>query len=77
MTKSEFHALLDEMLELDPGSAQPGSQFRDLPGWDSMAVLNFIALMDEQFGVSILPKDLTKCKSVDDLANLASGRIES
>lgn len=75
MTLAGFYALIEEILELDPKSVRGDQPFRDLEGWDSMAVLNFIAMMDEQFEIVISPKDLAACVVVDDLARLAKEAV--
>jgi len=76
MEKSEFFGLIEEMLELEPKSIHGGTSFRDLPGWDSMAVLNFIALVDEQFNLPVNPKDLASCTTIADLTRFAGDQVE-
>lgn len=70
MNQQEFLALVEEAIEADAGTVQGDEALEDLDGWDSMAVLNFIALIDEQTGEIIDPKVLAECKTVQDLAAL-------
>jgi acyl carrier protein len=41
-----------------------------LEGWDSMAVLGFLAMADQQYAALIPPQRIPQCRTVDDLANL-------
>ena len=42
----------------------------DILGWDSVAILEFMAFADEKFGLSISGKELAACRSVNDLSGL-------
>ncbi len=75
MTKAEFYSELEGLLELKAGTIQGTETLRDLPGWDSMAVLSVIAMADEKLGEVIAPNALAECKTVNDLTNLFPGKI--
>ena len=70
MTKNEFIGDLAEMLETKADAIQIGSALTDLENWDSLAVLNFIALADAKYSLSISPPQLQQCTTVADLFNL-------
>lgn len=74
MNKREFLDLLEEVIGVDPGTLDGTETLAQL-GWDSLAVLVFIATIDERFGVDILPKELNKCKTVSDLMALLGDRV--
>ncbi len=74
MNKREFLSLLEEVIEADPGTIKGTETLEDL-GWDSLSVLGFIAAIDERFGFDISPKELNKCKTVDDLMALLGDRV--
>ena len=76
MKMNEFTAMLEEVLEMDPGTITAAAAFRELPGWNSMAMLGFMALMDESFGISVSPKEIEACVKVADLAALAGGKVQ-
>lgn len=76
MNKAQFFQLLDEMLELDPGSIRSGQRLADIPKWDSLAIMGFIALLDEHFGLSVPATKINECVTVDDLAALAGDKIQ-
>jgi len=71
MTKKEFIVALEEMLELDPGTLKGDELLSDIDGWDSMAAIGFIALVDSLSEITVDPGALAVCKSVSDLENLA------
>ncbi len=72
MNPTEFYALLDEMLELDPGTITGSERLEDLEGWDSLAVISFIALVDEKFDHLVETEKLAAAESVADLYALAA-----
>ena len=71
MDRDQFLVRMDELLELPSGSLKGPEQLEDLEGWDSLAVLSFIAMMDETYGVTVATKQIVACKTVDELAALA------
>ncbi|GGF24079.1 hypothetical protein GCM10011611_32710 [Aliidongia dinghuensis] len=77
MKTSDFLTLLDNTLDLPEGTLQGNEQLSDIPEWDSLAVISFIALVDEQFGVILEGEKLAEAKSVADLLALLSVQLEA
>jgi acyl carrier protein len=75
MTKAEFLGHLDEIMEQEPGTLKPGEALKDVPKWDSMTVVQFIAFADEEFNLAIPSAKLLACTTVDDLAALLSPHV--
>jgi len=71
MDRKEFLLALDEMLELDPGTLTGAEELESIDSWDSLAVISFIALVDERLGHVVEGEKLVKAKTVDDLLGLA------
>jgi acyl carrier protein len=71
MTREEFLAELDELVELSPGTLQGSEKLEELDEWTSMAIVGFIALADTHNGTKLGPKEIAKCSTVDDLLKLA------
>ncbi len=71
MTPTEFYAALDEMLELDPGTITGNERLEDIEAWDSLAVISFIALVDEKFDILVETEKLAAAESIADLYALA------
>ena len=72
MDKAEFCRKLESILELEPGAIQPSTRLDGLEEWDSVSVITFIAMVDQDYGVSVPPKSITQCQTVEDLANLVA-----
>jgi len=71
MDRKDFLLALDEMLELDAGTLTGAEELDSLDNWDSLAVISFIALVDEKLGLVVEGEKLAKAKTVDDLLALA------
>lgn len=75
MTRAEFLAALEEMLEADAGSLSPDTALDSLDSWDSLAVISFIALVDEHFDHVVAGEDLAKVKTIGDLLALTGADL--
>lgn len=71
MSKEKIIAELEEILEQDAGSLKEDTSLDSIPEWDSLAVISFIAAVDEQYGHVLNGDDLQKAKTVGDLVALA------
>ncbi len=71
MDRKEFLLALDEMLELDDGTLTGAEELEAIDAWDSLAVISFIALVDEKLGHVVEGEKLVKAKTVQDLLGLA------
>ena len=76
MNKSQFLKLLDELLEQEPGTLRGDEPLVGLPRWDSLAVIGFIALLDEHFGISVPAAKINSCSSVADLAAIVADKLK-
>lgn len=56
-----------EVLECDPGSLTPETQFRDCKTWDSLALLSTMAMIDENYQVVIPQKEFAQLKTVGEI----------
>lgn len=71
MDRPEFLKQLDELLELEPGTLQGGERLDELQEWNSLAIIGYMALASENFGVIVSPKQIAACVTIDDLVRLA------
>jgi len=72
MKPGEFYSKLDEILDLPAGTLKGAEALEELEGWDSVAVITFIAMADSEFGAILPPKEIAVCRSVGDLADLVA-----
>jgi acyl carrier protein len=75
MNQKEFFQELEFILELDPGTITGGEKLADLGGWDSLAYLSFIAMVDEKLGQALNAKDIAVCVTPLDLCRLCGERV--
>jgi acyl carrier protein len=65
---SEFYEGLAEILEVDVEDIN--SDMRLEEGWDSLAVVSTIALIDDVYDVQVHPNGIAECQTVGDLEKL-------
>ncbi|NLS94368.1 MAG: acyl carrier protein [Planctomycetaceae bacterium] len=70
MSTKRFLELVEEGLGMPEGSTNEGDRFIDLEAWDSVGALSVIALLDEEFGVSLDAGALQSCNTLGQLAGL-------
>ena len=75
MTKSEFIEVLEQVWELDPGTIRGDEVIDDVGTWESIAVVEFIALIDENAGITLQPEKIAEAKTIQDLMNLLGDNI--
>lgn len=75
MNKAEFLLQLDNIIEARPGTLKGDDKLADISAWDSLAVLGFIAMVDDKFKMQLSGKAIGACESVSDLAGLLGDRI--
>lgn len=76
MNISEFIEKLEaEFDELEPGTLQPDTNFRDLDEWSSMHALIIIALIDTDYDVTITGDDLSSIETVSELYDIVAQRV--
>lgn len=61
---------MDTILELPAGTLTGAEQLEDLENWNSLAMVEYIALADTN-GAKVKPRQIRDCETVDDLAELA------
>ena len=75
MKKLEFFGHIADMLDVPESEIVDDSDLQGL-GWDSLASVSFLGLVDEHFGVVVSPKKIAECQRIVDLVSLVSEHIE-
>ena len=70
MTLSKFLNEIDAIVQSEPGSTSADDSLDSLAGWDSIAIIMFISMADEELGLIMNVDALASCKTVGDLARL-------
>lgn len=58
--------LLADILDVEVEDIQPELELSQMDEWDSIAVLSFIAMMDEEFGKEMKGSEIKKFVTVQD-----------
>ena len=69
MDQAGFYVLMDEVLDLDEGTIKGDEVLEDLE-WESITIVSFIALVDEEYELVVSAEAVLECKSIEDLYNL-------
>jgi acyl carrier protein len=75
MTRDEFLAELEKTLDLPAQTLRGDEPLDQVDGWDSLAAISVLSMLDEQLGVSVEAGQLANCRSVPDLVALAGERV--
>ena len=59
--------------ETDVNEFKAGTEFKGLADWSSMIALSIIAMVDEEYGVTIKGDDIRKSTTIEDLFNIVKG----
>jgi hypothetical protein len=75
MTRSQFLGSYEKLWEMPAGTLNREMRLEELSGWDSIAVLNTIALMDREFGGKITVGQIATCRTLGDVLDLAGAEL--
>ncbi len=70
MDVKEKLALLEDMLDIEEGSLNAEMELDDVEGWDSMAKLSLIVLLDDEFDRTITADQVRDLRTVQDILAL-------
>lgn len=70
MTNEQKIKTIEEILDLEEGTLTEETILKDLEDWDSVAIISFIAMMDDEFDKIIKGSVIREQKTVADLMAL-------
>lgn len=70
MTDEKKISLLADVMEIDAADLKPETRLSDLEAWDSIAILSFIAMMDDEFNKVVKGTVVRSQQTISDLMNL-------
>jgi acyl carrier protein len=69
---SELTPLFQDVLD-NPGlTLTPDTQAADVPGWDSVAHITLVVVIEQKFGIHFNTAEIEELRNVGDLAKLIS-----
>lgn len=76
MELNDFIAKFAEMFEdTDVKEFKPDTYFRELDEWSSLMGLSLIAMVDEEYGVTIKGVDIRSADTIEDMYNIVKSRL--
>jgi len=74
-----FVTHIAEALGQSPEALSAETKLRDIPNWDSLAILTTISIVDEQYDVTLSGPALQECETIGDVYAkvLAAGGTEA
>jgi acyl carrier protein len=67
MEKQQFLEMIEGILELRPRTLEGRERLTDFEQWDSIAILDYLALVDRSFGLILNVDEIASCQTVNDL----------
>jgi acyl carrier protein len=67
MIMDNFLRQVEEIVELESGTAQPSDRFKEYPTWDSLAFLVLLTQISEEYGVTVSNSELTSIDTLEEL----------
>jgi len=71
MSFEEFLSHLSDVLDMPAADLGPDLKLADLEQWNSMALVSFIAFVDEYLEKTLSPRVIAPCRTIADLAVVA------
>jgi acyl carrier protein len=76
MTKQEFLREVEALIEVAPGTLKGDDVLASYPEWDSMRVLGFIVLVEEQLHQVVDGAAVAKATTVNELLGLVAAHLQ-
>lgn len=61
---------LEDAINVAPGTIHENDCLESLEGWDSIAVISVMAMVEYSYGVTLDPNGMSQCRTVGDLIRL-------
>lgn len=65
----EFIIKLEDLFELAGGSINPQDNFKEYDEWDSLALLSLMAMLEDEYNMTIPREEFQKINTVEELYN--------
>ena len=65
----------DQFDDLDSSALTPDTEFKQLDDRNSLVALSVIAMIDEEYDVTLKGNDITGAKTIEDLFNIVQSKL--
>ena len=77
MELKEFIVNFAEQLDdTDISALKPETDFKELDEWSSLTALSIIAMVDEEYNVTLKGEDIRTSDTIEDLFNIVKSKAE-
>lgn len=78
MTETDMMVMISEALLVDPSQITVNSQKDEIPEWDSMGLMSIMAMIDDEFQITLSMEEAEAWNAVSDIILLLKklGKIE-
>lgn len=73
--KEFMNNFAEQFDDLDASVLTPETEFKQLEDWNSLVALSVIAMIDEEYDVTVKGNDITGANTIQDLYNTVSDRM--
>jgi acyl carrier protein len=71
------HALAVDIFETDPELLTESSTADDIEGWDSLALLNLLVALEDEFGISLPPDEFAESPDFGAIVSIVAERVSA
>lgn len=65
----------DQFDDIDASVLKPETRFKDIEGWSSLLAFSVIAMIDEEYNVSLKGDDIRNSSTISDLFELVKSKL--
>lgn len=73
--KEFMNNFAEQFDDLDASALTPETEFKQLEDWNSLVALSVIAMVDEEYDVSIKGDDIRNAKTIEDLFHIIIAKL--
>ena len=66
----------DQFDDLDVSVLTPETEFKSLGDWNSLVALSVIAMVDEEYDITLKGNDIKESTTIQDLFNVVKSKID-
>ena len=74
MTAEEFVKKIVDIMDTD-AEINLSTKLADVEEWDSLSMVSFYSFCDSKLGIKLLPEQIKSAQTVEDLFELAGGKL--
>jgi acyl carrier protein len=73
--ESFIELFADQFDDVEAGALTPETEFKQVEGWNSLVALSVIAMIDEEYDVTVKGNDITSSVTIQDLYDIVCERM--